>query len=581
VPQSTSKKTVRVIGDKISALLEAALDFVPPAQPEALCRKWLDRHHLMAMGGTRRIGAVADALILSADLLRSQPSPSGATAFDRLAKSRAREQAPDAPLLPALRQARFRLLRLEPAGASAERMACDVLSGEALRLPAYDMELLPADGVFFGRILRLADGMNYPAGVITPLDQAALAVARGNGAAGATSVFGNARWAEAVYVHVVRNGTMEIPGLNRPSDDFFDEDDDPGVPLAQEWSALGSAAPDSDLLRRTRESTDLLNIMGALVGATGAREAGDTNSATNYERALMVMLDTVLRRERGASGSLTLDFIADQIDTGVAQGQLPPAVSRLFVSLRQQLVHGAATGDVNGPELAKIMQRIQGLRAKTVRQGCTEQEALAAAEKVAELLDRHGLSLSEVDFKAQPCDGVALQTARRRFAPIDSCIPTIAEFFDCRVWVEQAKGDPIRYVFFGVRADVAASQYLYELVERAFDTETALFQAGEIYASLAGERRGATRSFQVGLGDGICDKLRALQAARDAYRASVSGRDLVVAKAAIVDEEMAKLGLALHKRGISGSRHVLTDAFTAGQEAAERFEYAPAIERAA
>ena len=48
----------------------------------------------------------------------------------------------------------------------------------------------------------------------------------------------------------------------------------------------------------------------------------------------------------------------------------------------------------------------------------TEQEALAAAEKAAELLDRYGLSLSELEFRAQPCDGIGIQTNRRRFAPI-------------------------------------------------------------------------------------------------------------------------------------------------------------------
>jgi hypothetical protein len=43
--------------------------------------------------------------------------------------------------------------------------------------------------------------------------------------------------------------------------------------------------------------------------------------------------------------------------------------------------------------LQRLVQRIQGLRAKTVAHGCTEAEALAPAEKLAKLLDRHGLSL--------------------------------------------------------------------------------------------------------------------------------------------------------------------------------------------
>ena len=60
---------------------------------------------------------------------------------------------------------------------------------------------------------------------------------------------------------------------------------------------------------------------------------------------------------------------------------------------------------------------------------------------------------SELDFQAQPCDGIGIQTSRRRFAPIDICVPGIAAFFDRRVWVEQSKGRALRYVFFGLRGD--------------------------------------------------------------------------------------------------------------------------------
>jgi hypothetical protein len=227
------------------------------------------------------------------------------------------------------------------------------------------------------------------------------------------------------------------------------------------------------------------------------------------------------------------------------------------------------------------MQRIQGLRAKTVAQGCTEHEALAAAEKVAELLDRHGLSLNELEFKAQPCEGVGIQTNRRRAAPIDACIPAIAAFFDCRVWQERVDDAPLRYIFFGLRGDVAAAQYLYELVERAFETETHAFRSSEIYIAMAGERRSATSSFQTGLAQGIAGKLQASRAARDAVMRSASGRDLVPVKAAMVDEEMEKLGLSLTRRVLSRGKRVLSDAYAAGQAAGERFEYSPAITQAA
>ena len=90
---------------------------------------------------------------------------------------------------------------------------------------------------------------------------------------------------------------------------------------------------------------------------------------------------------------------------------------------------GRQNGDT--AELDRLVQRIRALRAKTVEHGCTEQEALAAAGKVAELLDRYGLSLSEFDLRRQSCEGIGVETDRKRRGPIDDCMATIAAFFDC------------------------------------------------------------------------------------------------------------------------------------------------------
>jgi hypothetical protein len=122
---------------------------------------------------------------------------------------------------------------------------------------------------------------------------------------------------------------------------------------------------------------------------------------------------------------------------------------------------------------------------------------------------------------------------------------------------------------------------LYEMVERAFETETAAFRAGELYADMAGARRSAFNSFQVGLAQGICRKLEAIQAARAAHLRSASGRDLVPVKAAIVDEEMARLGLDLRTRAVGRGRRLLADAFAAGEDAGGRFEFVPGITDAA
>jgi len=59
---------------------------------------------------------------------------------------------------------------------------------------------------------------------------------------------------------------------------------------------------------------------------------------------------------------------------------------------------------------------------------------------------------------------------------------------------------------------------------------------------------------------------------------STNGRALVPIKEAIIDAEMDRLGLSLRRRS-AVRRMVQPAAFSAGQEAGERFEYRPGIER--
>ena len=293
-------------------------------------------------------------------------------------------------------------------------------------------------------------------------------------------------------------------------------------------------------------------------------------------------METIERRAAAglAVGLVALDAIADRIRLAVHDRVAPPEVETVFEEVRRR-VRVSGLGRAARPadaDLDKVLARIQALRAKTVDRGCTEQEAIAAAGKVAELLDRYGLSLSELELKEQSCEGFGVGTGRRRFGPIDSCIPAVGEFCDCRVWSEKTADGEIRYVFFGLPADVAGARYLYELVEQAFATETDLFKRSELYTQhRSGDRRSATQSFQTGLAHGIARKLDELRRQREETMRAAIGRDLVPVKEAVVEDELAKLGLRFHARGGSKGRYVLRDAYEAGHEAGDRFEYRPGI----
>jgi len=159
-----------------------------------------------------------------------------------------------------------------------------------------------------------------------------------------------------------------------------------------------------------------------------------------YAAIAVIQLETVHRRFAGGSGLGGLDALAAAMEAGLAAGELPPGTRALFDEVQRRLGTTPSHTGAKDAELERLFGHMQALRAKTVEQGCTEQEALAAAEKVAELLDRYGLSLSELDLQQQACEGVSVDTERQRVGPVDDCVPAIGAFFDCRVGVSKTWG---------------------------------------------------------------------------------------------------------------------------------------------
>jgi hypothetical protein len=569
----------------MSELCLGAVTFVSQAKLQETVRHWLADSRVK--DDEERAAAVGEALALALDVALFSPSASGTTAIDRFARQH--RVTDERAALAALQRATFRILQVEASDPHGGHGLVDLATGGHFRLldPSFPSG---SEGLAVAARIATVEGDTVvTVGPITPLDGAALDVARARMRPNGRGLTNPNRCAEAVYRHVVRFGGLEIAGLNRPPEgeeegDFpFSPEDGPLHVLAFAWSeAATDVEPSAADLRAVRELATEPDLLEALTGCAAARQIAATALAAAYERVLTIQMETIERRAVTAlSGELVaLDAIADRIRRAVHDRVAPPEIETVFEEVWRR-VRMSGLGRAARPadaDLDKVLARIQALRAKTVDRGCTEQEAIAAAGKVAELLDRYGLSLSEVELKEQSCAGFGVGTGRRRFGPIDSCMPAVGEFCDWRVWSEKTTDGEIRYVFFGLPADVAGARYLYELVEQAFATETELFKRAEIYTQhRSGDRRSATHSFQTGLAHGIARKLDELHQQREETMRTATGRDLVPAKEAIVEEELAKLGLRFHARGGSKGRYVLRDAYEAGHEAGDRFEYRPGI----
>src|SRR5882672_4429476 len=164
----------------------------------------------------------------------------------------------------------------------------------------------------------------------------------------------------------------------------------------------------------------------------------------------------------------------------------------------------------NTAELDKLKSCIQALRAKTIDNGCTEDEALSAAAKVAELLDRYDLSLTDVEIREAPCERRVFETHRKKRIPLDDCIGAVANFCDCRVWREKNEAGESRYVFFGLRSDIEVAHYLTELIDNAVRSDLGRYKNSAAYRRFRHQdRHMANASFNLGMVASIADKLRA------------------------------------------------------------------------
>ncbi len=553
----------------IASLIEQAASFVAPSRLTETVRLLLPRAAAIDPG--RDALVVADALELAVDLALFSPSASGHTAFDRLARQRRDLSSGEVAALEILRRSKFRLLRIEAADAGSASLR-DLATGETLDVADDAIGPALAGVPLVARLGSCGDGRHVFVSRITPLDEAGLAVAMGFVHPGGRGKLPQ-RFAEAMYRHVLRHGTPDIPGLNRPPEeaDEVSELDQ----IARRWAEPGSPRDPADV-QRVRTETNLDAVLDMIVSVIGTRTHDLHSLSAAYAEIVRVQVEAVHRRQVAGSGSFGLDGLAAAVERKIATGDLPAAARDVLAAARRRL--GASASGARDAELDRLIDRIQALRAKTVEQGCTEAEALAAAEKVAELLDRYGLSLSELDLKRQTCEGAAVETNRKRVGPVDECVPAVAAFVDCRVWIEKGRLGTLRHVFFGLPADVVAASYLYDLVDLTFETETEAFRAGPTYGALpSGLRRTATNSFGIGLSRGIAAKLHKLRTARETALRGATGRDLVVAKKDVVEAELARLGLNLHARKGPASRRVLHDAYEEGHEAGLEFEYMPGV----
>ncbi len=242
-------------------------------------------------------------------------------------------------------------------------------------------------------------------------------------------------------------------------------------------------------------------------------------------------------------------------------------------------------------ELSRVKIRIKALTEKTVANGCTEAEAMSAAEMVGRLLQRYALSMDEIEVRSARCIQVEVELGSRRRRPIDGTVPAIARFCDCKVWLapagrvgaddlEREQPQPgIRYIFFGFETDAGLAAYLFAVINRAITTETDAFKRANPRLR-ATKLRQASTSFQHGLVARVAARLESMHEEREEWVKAqrVTGTALIIAKHKVVDDAFRETAVRLINMSALGPQ-VNTKAYQEGWIAGDRVNLSRPVRR--
>ena len=237
---SSLEERALLLHELMSELCLAAVTFVSQAKIEETVRHWLVDSRVKD-DEERGAVAVGEAMTLALDVALFTPSASGTTAIDRFARQHRPVDAAERAALATLQRATFRILQVESPDPHGGQGLVDLATGGRFHLldPSFPSG---CEGLAVAARITTVDGdAVVTVGPVTPLDGAALEVARARMRPDGGGLTNPNRCAEAIYRHVVRFGAPEIAGLNRPPErelrDFlFSPEDGPLHALAFAWS---------------------------------------------------------------------------------------------------------------------------------------------------------------------------------------------------------------------------------------------------------------------------------------------------------------------------------------------------------
>lgn len=213
----------------------------------------------------------------------------------------------------------------------------------------------------------------------------------------------------------------------------------------------------------------------------------------------------------------------------------------------------------------RMLAKIRALQSKTVENGCSEAEAMAAAEKAVQLLTAYNIDQTEVDIQAAAHRDLEIDIGKGAFHPVEQCASGIAALTDTIVWKTKGRTTGRWLRFFGEEQDLAVAGYLVDVIRRSMDSEWAAFKAQCVRSRTFAHKP----SFMSAMARRVHDRLTEMKREQQRQTMAATGRSLVVVKTAVVRQAFADLGIKL-KAGKTSQKRAEAASYDAGREAGGR-----------
>lgn len=233
------------------------------------------------------------------------------------------------------------------------------------------------------------------------------------------------------------------------------------------------------------------------------------------------------------------------------------------------------------PKRKALLERIRAMQAKAESEAASENEAMQAAAMAAKLMAKHEVTEQELELIEGGAAGVKMERLKTDTKTIHMAVrwaaAGIEDLTETTGFISKSKSlGRESLVFTGIDTDTEMAIYLALMIRGAADRAWKNHAKGQRFRN----RNKSRKSFMIGFGVRITERLRALGRERRASRVSSGGTDLVIRKEDLIERHFSNVGLDI-KEPRNARRIEVDENYQHGRQAGERINLSRPIGDAA